>query len=75
MPADPHCCVLLRRVEALDGPAKVRVVSDVGAGFGSLPDCPKGRCPNASAHGPGLMNRHCGRRSSRARPSSAGLQS
>jgi GH15 family glucan-1,4-alpha-glucosidase len=37
MPADPHCCVLLRRVEALDGPAKVRVVLDVRSGFGKLP--------------------------------------
>jgi GH15 family glucan-1,4-alpha-glucosidase len=37
MPAAPHCCVLLRRVEALDGPAKVRVVLDVRAGFGRQP--------------------------------------
>jgi alpha,alpha-trehalase len=34
MPADPHRCVLLRRVEALDGPASVRVTLDVRAGFG-----------------------------------------
>jgi alpha,alpha-trehalase len=34
MPADPHRCVLLRRVQALDGPASVRVTLDVRAGFG-----------------------------------------
>jgi alpha,alpha-trehalase len=37
MPADPHCCILLRRVEALDGPAKVRVVLDARASFGRQP--------------------------------------
>ena len=34
MPADPHRAVLLRRVEALDGPAKVIVTLDVRGGFG-----------------------------------------
>jgi alpha,alpha-trehalase len=34
MPADPHRCVLLRRVEALQGPAKLEVVLDVRAAFG-----------------------------------------
>jgi GH15 family glucan-1,4-alpha-glucosidase len=33
-PGDPHTAVLLRRVEALDGPARVRVVLDLRAGFG-----------------------------------------
>ena len=37
MPADPHRCVLLRRVEAVDGPASVRVTLDVRAGFGRQP--------------------------------------
>ena len=37
MPADPHCCVLLRRVEALEGPAKLQVVLDVRAAFGTQP--------------------------------------
>jgi GH15 family glucan-1,4-alpha-glucosidase len=33
-PGDPHAAVLLRRIEALDGPARVRVVLDLRAGFG-----------------------------------------
>ena len=36
-PADPHRCVLLRRIEAVDGPAAVRVTLDLRAGFGSQP--------------------------------------
>src|SRR5690348_13142072 len=35
MPADQHRAVALRRVEAIDGPARVRVVLDARAGFGS----------------------------------------
>jgi GH15 family glucan-1,4-alpha-glucosidase len=34
MPADPHRVVILRRIEALDGPARVDVALDVRAGFG-----------------------------------------
>jgi alpha,alpha-trehalase len=34
MPADPHRAVLLRRIEAVDGPAKVTVFLDLRAGFG-----------------------------------------
>ena len=34
MPADPHRAVILRRVVAVDGPARVNVVLDVRAGFG-----------------------------------------
>ena len=34
MPADPHRAVILRRIEAVDGSARVRVVLDVRAGFG-----------------------------------------
>ena len=34
MPADPHRVVLLRRVEALDGPARVTAFLDLRAGFG-----------------------------------------
>ena len=34
MPADPHRAVLLRRVEAVDGPTKVGVALDLRAGFG-----------------------------------------
>jgi GH15 family glucan-1,4-alpha-glucosidase len=37
MPADPHRCVLLRRVVARDGPARLRVVLDVRAGYGRRP--------------------------------------
>jgi hypothetical protein len=33
-PGDPHTAVVLRRVVALDSPARVRVVLDVRAGFG-----------------------------------------
>jgi alpha,alpha-trehalase len=34
MPADPHRAVILRRVVAVDGPARVNVLLDVRAGFG-----------------------------------------
>ncbi len=34
MPADPHRVVILRRIEAVDGPARVNVRLDVRAGFG-----------------------------------------
>src|SRR5262249_4825181 len=34
LPADPHRAVLLRRVEAIDGPAKVAVTLDLRAAFG-----------------------------------------
>jgi GH15 family glucan-1,4-alpha-glucosidase len=34
MPADPHRAVLLRRIEALDGPARVTVTLDVRGGYG-----------------------------------------
>jgi hypothetical protein len=34
MPADRHRAVILRRIEAVDGPARVNVVLDVRAGFG-----------------------------------------
>ncbi len=33
-PGDPHTAVVLRRVMALDGPARVRVALDLRAGFG-----------------------------------------
>lgn len=34
MPADPRRVVILRRIEAVDGPGRVHVVLDVRAGFG-----------------------------------------
>jgi alpha,alpha-trehalase len=34
MPADPHRVVLLRRIEAVDGPSRVKVALDVRAGYG-----------------------------------------
>jgi alpha,alpha-trehalase len=34
MPADPHRVVLLHRIEAIDGPARVNVALDVCAGYG-----------------------------------------
>jgi len=37
MPADPHRAVVLRRVEAVDGPARVRVLLDLRAAFGRQP--------------------------------------
>jgi GH15 family glucan-1,4-alpha-glucosidase len=37
MPADPHRAVILRRIMAVDGPARVNVVLDVRAGFGRSP--------------------------------------
>ena len=37
LPADPHRCVLLRRVVAVHGPARVSIVLDVRAGFGRQP--------------------------------------
>ena len=37
LPADPHRCVLLRRVEAIDGPARLRVTLDLRSGFGRQP--------------------------------------
>ncbi|HKU11445.1 MAG TPA: hypothetical protein VJQ61_09490 [Sinomonas sp.] len=33
-PGDPHRAILLRRIRAAKGPAEVRVVVDVRAGFG-----------------------------------------
>jgi hypothetical protein len=37
MPADPHCAVILRRIEAVEGPARVRVTLDLRSGFGRSP--------------------------------------
>jgi alpha,alpha-trehalase len=34
MPADPHRVVLLRRIEAIDGPTRINVALDISAGFG-----------------------------------------
>jgi GH15 family glucan-1,4-alpha-glucosidase len=45
MPADPHRAVLLRRIEAVDGPARVTVSLDVRGGFG------RGRTAEVSRHG------------------------
>jgi len=44
MPADPRRAVLLRRIEAVDGPAEVTVVLDVRSGYGN-------RAPELSRHG------------------------
>jgi alpha,alpha-trehalase len=45
MPADPHRAVLLRRIVALDGAAKVDVFLDLRAGFG------RGRVTGLARHG------------------------
>ena len=37
MPADPHRVVIVRRIVAVDGPARVNVILDVRAGFGRSP--------------------------------------
>lgn len=37
MPGDPHRAVILRRIEARDGPARVTVTLDVRAGYGASP--------------------------------------
>ncbi|MGH3289859.1 MAG: trehalase-like domain-containing protein, partial [Streptosporangiaceae bacterium] len=37
MPADPHRVVIVRRIMAVDGPARVKVILDVRAGFGRRP--------------------------------------
>jgi GH15 family glucan-1,4-alpha-glucosidase len=37
MPADPHRAVILRRIEARDGPARVTVTLDVRAGYSASP--------------------------------------
>ena len=50
MPADPHRAVLLRRIEAVDGPAKVTVILDVRGGYGRSRDT---TCSGTGASGPG----------------------
>lgn len=45
MPADPHRAVLLRRIEATDGPARVTVFLDVRGGYG------RSRAANPERHG------------------------
>jgi GH15 family glucan-1,4-alpha-glucosidase len=37
MPADPHRAVLLRRIEAVAGPARIKMTLDLRAGFGRSP--------------------------------------
>ena len=51
MPADPRRAVLLRRIEAVDGPAKVTVALDVRAGYGRERD--DGPGPARRTAGPG----------------------
>ena len=60
MPADPHRAVLLRRVEALDGPARVTAFLDLRAGFGRgrMTDLKRER-DSAGTCGPGAAAR-CG---------------
>jgi alpha,alpha-trehalase len=45
LPADPHRAVLLRRIEAIDGTAKVTVTLDLRAGYG------RGRMRELARHG------------------------
>jgi alpha,alpha-trehalase len=72
MPADPHRAVILRRIEAVDGPARVDVVLDVRAGFGRsrMTDLSRtsGRWSGRSA---GIRFRWSG--AARARPGAHGL--
>jgi GH15 family glucan-1,4-alpha-glucosidase len=37
LPSNPQCAVILRRIVVIDGPARLRVVLDVRAGFGTDP--------------------------------------
>jgi alpha,alpha-trehalase len=37
LPADPHVVIVVRRLQAFDGPTPIRAVLDVRAGFGSEP--------------------------------------
>ena len=72
MPADPHRAVLLRRIEAVDGPAKVTVFLDVRGGYGrSRADRP---WSGTGASGPGAAARRgsAGRAPPRRDPSMAG---
>jgi alpha,alpha-trehalase len=72
MPADPHKVVILRRIEALDGPARVDVTLDVRAGFG------RSRMTGLSRAG-GCWSGRCGAirfrwsGAARARPGDGGL--
>src|SRR5580692_5612811 len=72
MPADPHRAVILRRIVAVDGPARVNVILDVRAGFG------RSRMTGLSHRG-GYWTGRSGRISfrwsgaDRARPGAAGL--
>ena len=58
MPADPHRAVLLRRIVALDGAAKVTVFLDVRAGFGRHPmtDLTRHRTANHGTANHGAAN-------------------
>jgi alpha,alpha-trehalase len=73
MPADPHRAVLLRRIEAVDGPAKVTVSLDVRGGYG------RGRTVEVSRHGDVWTGRSGAIRfrwsgAAKARPADGGLR-
>jgi GH15 family glucan-1,4-alpha-glucosidase len=53
MPGDPHTAVALRRVEAIDGDTRVRVVFDPRAGFGRYQ-------PRDITHRGGVWSARCG---------------
>jgi GH15 family glucan-1,4-alpha-glucosidase len=72
MPADPGRAVLLRRVEAVDGPAKVSVFLDLRAGYG------RGKMTDVARHGDVWTGRSGSTRfrwtgAGRARPADGGL--
>jgi GH15 family glucan-1,4-alpha-glucosidase len=76
MPADPHRSVLLRRVEALDGPARVTAFLDLRSGFGrgQLSDLKRERGSGGdvwTGRSGGLRFRWTG--AGRARPTGGGL--
>jgi alpha,alpha-trehalase len=72
MPADPHRAVLLRRIEALDGPARVSVFLDLRGAFG------RGRMTHLERHGDVWTGRSGSLRfrwtgAGKARPADGGL--
>ena len=72
MPADPHRVVILRRIEAVDGPARVNVTLDVRAGFGRSRMTGLSRASGCwTGRSGGLEFRWSGAR--RARPGAGGL--
>ena len=74
MPADPRRAVLLRRIEAVDGPAKVTVFLDVRGGYGRGRDDRPGAARRASGPGAAATTRFRWSGAAKARPVDGGLR-